>query len=147
MVTGDIIFVKGNSFWSKLIRWSTSSNITHVALAISPTLIIEANGFKRVTIKSISQTDYINYEIVPILKLINTADILLLANKYVNKKYDYLKIISLFIDLVTGIAFTLHDAKTEFTCVELVKDILGHFDIILSAETPGGLYAEVKAVK
>lgn len=48
--TGDIIFIRGESIFSPLIRYIDKGNFSHVCIAISDTLILEAQYFKKVKI-------------------------------------------------------------------------------------------------
>lgn len=49
--TGDIIFVRGTSIISKIIRFFDKGKFSHVCIAISDTHILEAQYFKKVSIK------------------------------------------------------------------------------------------------
>jgi len=48
---GDIIFVRGTSIISKIIRFFDAGKFSHVCIAISDTHILEAQYFRRVAIK------------------------------------------------------------------------------------------------
>ncbi|QJT70396.1 hypothetical protein [Microcystis phage MaeS] len=62
MKAGDLVFVRGHSIISKLIRLFDEGKWTHVAIAVSETQIIEAQRFTRTKIVDMKYTDY---EIVP----------------------------------------------------------------------------------
>jgi hypothetical protein len=49
--TGDIIFVRGNSIISKIIRFFDTGRFSHVCIAVSNTHILEAQYLNRVEIK------------------------------------------------------------------------------------------------
>jgi hypothetical protein len=48
--TGDILFVRGESIFSPIIRYFDKGNFSHCAIAISDTHILEAQYFRKVQI-------------------------------------------------------------------------------------------------
>jgi len=140
MQPGDLVFVRGNTFFSKLIKKVTGSDITHVALALTDKLIIEADGFKRIYIKKL---DYKNYEVVPMNFNIDKFDLYLVCQPYLNKKYDYLNVISLWLKHLLKGVFPVLNIKNRYTCVEFVVAVLKDLGFEINAQTPFELFKAV----
>lgn len=58
MKAGDLIFVRGHSLMDEIIRLFEPGPYTHVAVAVSPTRIIEAQYNRRVGYSDFAYTDY-----------------------------------------------------------------------------------------
>lgn len=118
MQAGDIVFVRGKTLMSKLIRFFDKGEFSHVAMAVSPNLIIEAQYGTKVRIVPFR----FNYEDCEIVDLGLTEEqrkqIQRNANKYVGKRYDYLQAIGLA--LKRGI-----DNQNAYICTEIIHEMLG----------------------
>jgi uncharacterized protein YycO len=58
MRAGDVVFFHYSSFLSALVRLVTRSPYSHVALVVEDGVIVEADVFKRVSTRRITETDY-----------------------------------------------------------------------------------------
>lgn len=121
---GDIIFYESTTFIGSIIRKITNSPFSHVALAVSPTEIVEANAFIR------SRKVTFTPEKCKRIKVLRTKQPLTYAqertlvinsDKLLNKGYDYLGITRLFAK--TLFRFNLDGRKDDLTklwCSEMV---------------------------
>lgn len=131
--TGDILLFKSNSLYSKLISWFTKSKYTHVAIALSEHLIIEANF--RVSINPVINCK--NYDVFRIkgglseIQKLRMYKFLIKQNK---KIYDFLQIIGYIIMALFGgynklnsphyvICSELADIAYNFIDYDIRKDI------------------------
>jgi hypothetical protein len=91
MKAGDIVFVRGNSLLSKLIRRYDGGQFSHAAIAVSETHVLEAQGFTRSRIVPFYFKDY---EIID-LQLTNEERMLVirLVPFLVGRWYDYFQIL------------------------------------------------------
>lgn len=91
MKAGDIVFVRGHSPLSFLVRLIDKGEFSHVAIAVSETEVLEAEWFTKSRITPFYFTDY---EIVDLgLTDEERKQVTDLAPKLVGKWYDYLQII------------------------------------------------------
>lgn len=137
MQAGDIIFVRGNSLLSSIIKHFDNGEFTHVAIALDDKHVIEADCFKRV---SIAHLKYDDYEIVSL-----PVDAFFIAEKafsYIGKRYDYIQIFSYMSRkfFKTGV---IND-PSALICSELVADIL-EMPVLINS-TPNELYKAIKKV-
>jgi hypothetical protein len=92
MKAGDIIFVRGDSPLSSIIKFFDRGDFSHVAIAVSENEIFEAQYYMRA---SITEMNYKDYEIVS-LNLTNkeVEKLVVICNMLQGKWYDYLQAIS-----------------------------------------------------
>lgn len=119
METGDIVFFKSNSLISKAISYFTDSPYSHVALAVSSDEIIEADRFIKVRKRKLDALDVVEVRAMH-LAPIQKAQLVYVAEKQLNKGYDYLSILKWFIRLLFKRDFTLVDNANRLICSELI---------------------------
>lgn len=91
MQIGDILFVRGKSPISKVIKLVDKGEFSHVSIAVSETHILEAQYFTKSRITPIYFDDY---EIIRLdLTERERIDVLKLAINLVGKWYDYIQIL------------------------------------------------------
>jgi Orthopoxvirus protein of unknown function (DUF830). len=91
---GDIVLYKGNGIVSKLVKFFTKSEYTHVSMLISSNHIIEANWYKKSNIVRF-EYDENTIEVYRIKGGLDyTKQIAIIQHSYdfLNKKYDYKQI-------------------------------------------------------
>lgn len=135
MKAGDIIFVRGNSLISKLVRLFDNGRFSHVAIAVSETQVIETNWNMR---SKIVDFHYKDYEIVTLdLTESQRRHVPFIANKYTGRLYDYLQVISYIFNS------RLNNPR-HLICSELVYNILSEVGYVkddsLRDATPNELY-------
>ena len=54
---GDLIVMKGNSIFSKLTRFVTRSNYTHVCLSVGWGVVLDIDGFRKAAIRELSESN------------------------------------------------------------------------------------------
>ena len=143
MKPGDLVFVTGSSFISKIIKAITKSLYTHVAIVVSDNIILEADAFKTVTI---SELNYDKYVIVSTGLNLTEKDVLHTAIKFIGKKYDYLQILKILLNKFLKIALPFLNIKSRYTCVELAVSILQENGISITADTPAELYKNLQVI-
>ena len=91
MDTGDIVFIRGKSIISKLVRYFDKGEFSHVAVAVSPTHIIEADWKTKSIIKPF---EYEDFEVVRLNLNEQQKDQLIKdAIQLTGKWYDYTQIL------------------------------------------------------
>lgn len=142
---GDIVFVRGNSLISKLIRLFDKGRFSHVAIFVSETHIIEAEYNTKVRIVPFSYKDY---EIVHLnLARYEQSHIKRLARRFIGKQYDYVQIFRLLIELRFGLKLFSRNTPKQVVCSELVGyflEELGKVDKGTANLAPNQLYDLLK---
>lgn len=139
MKAGDVVFVRGTSLISKIIRFFDKGEFSHVAIAVNETEVIEINW----NIKSeIVPFYYKDYEIVRLdLTEYQRDQILPIARSLEGRWYDYLQILGFFFN------GKFNDPR-KFICSELVYIILSKVRFITDKRikdyTPNELYQTLK---
>jgi hypothetical protein len=135
MRAGDIIFVRGSSLLSKIIRFFDKGKFSHVAIAVSDSEVIETNWNMRSKIVKFYYTDY---EIVSINLTDNQRNqVPVVAKKLEGRMYDYVQVL--------GYIFKSRlNNPHHLICSELVYNVLrgvGYIkDDSLRDITPNELY-------
>lgn len=135
MKAGDIVFVRGNSIVSKMVRLFDKGRFSHVAIAVSATHVIETNW--NMTSK-IVEFKYTDFEVVRIdLTDSQRSRVPAVAKVLEGRMYDYLQVLAIIFK-------SRVNNPRYFICSELVyyvlKDI-GYFtDDTLRDATPNELY-------
>ncbi|MED3976179.1 YiiX/YebB-like N1pC/P60 family cysteine hydrolase [Priestia megaterium] len=94
MKKGDIVFVRGKGWLSKVIRYFDSGEFSHCAIAVSKYRIIEANYNTRVSVSIFDESKYDLIEVIDLGLSDKQRDIVYeRAMKYLGKKYDYFQLI------------------------------------------------------
>lgn len=135
MRAGDVVFVRGNSIISKLIRLFDKGRFSHVAIAVSDTHVIETNWNMK---SRIVEFKYKDFELV---RLPLTEDqrirVAVEAKMLEGVPYDYIQILFLMF------SSRLNNPR-HFICSELVYTVLRNVgylnDTSLRDSTPNELY-------
>ncbi|MFR7272437.1 hypothetical protein ACLVL5_06035 [Streptococcus pneumoniae] len=135
MKAGDIVFVRGNSLVSRLVRLFDRGKFSHVAIAVSDSEVIESNWNMK---SKVVPFHYDDYEIVTLELSVNQRRrIPIVAKKYEGRMYDYLQVIAY---IFKG---RLNNPR-HLICSELVYNILSEVGYIhddsLRDITPNELY-------
>jgi hypothetical protein len=152
MKTGDIIFVRGHSPLSKIIRFFDKGRFSHVAIAVSETHIFEADWYTKAVIKPFHFDDF---EIVDLEFTKEEMEIIVHgAIQLTGKWYDYWQIPWYIIKKLFNLK-----GKNRFNnpnmliCSEAVFDLLEKTNKIVSAKgldidvTPNQFYKIIKLIK
>lgn len=141
---GDIVFVRGKSIISNLIRLFDKGQFSHVAIFVSDIHIIEAEYNTEVRI---TEFKYKDYEIVHLnLAKYEQSHVKRIAQRFVGRKYDYLQIIRLLIELRLGFKLFAHNSPKSVICSELagyILEELGKYNGTANL-TPNQLYQLLK---
>lgn len=119
MKAGDIIFVRGDSLISRLVKLVDKGSFSHVAIAVSETEVIEANWNMK---SSVVKFHYEDYEIVELNLTDNQRkQVPVVASSLVGKWYDYIQVIAyIFQSRINN--------PRQLICSELVYNILYSID-------------------
>ncbi|MCY8256442.1 hypothetical protein MOC12_21020 [Bacillus spizizenii] len=135
MKAGDVIFVRGTSFVSRLVRFFDKGQFSHVAIAVSETHVIETNWNMTSKIVPFHYEDYESVE----LKLTDFQRrcVPVIARRYEGRMYDYIQVI--------GYIFKSRlNNPRHLICSELVYNILSEVGYVrderLRDITPNELY-------
>jgi hypothetical protein len=139
METGDIVFVRGNTWISKLIRFFDKGKFSHVALAVSTERITEAQYKTTVKVKPL---DYESYEVFPMsLSEEQKRQLLDSIRKYEGKRYDY------FLAFSMATKWLRLDNPNYLMCTELVMKVLQDIGVLaphLEKMPPNEFYKYMK---
>lgn len=139
MELGDIVFFKGKSFISRIIRMLTGSPYTHVAIAISNNTILEADRFIKVGLRPIA-----DHEVYCIMRYTGLtkeqqSTIFAGATSYIGAKYDYLSILTWLVRLITNSGgHGLVNNANKVYCSELIDRLYALADIDLVPDREDG---------
>ncbi|CAM3679172.1 hypothetical protein GCM10009865_47690 [Aeromicrobium ponti] len=138
MQTGDIVFFRGQSWNSKIINRLTKSPYTHVGIAMSENMILEADRFIKTRIRPVTNDD---------IYIIMRCDLtwqqkeLIYTNgkKFIGVSYDYLEIAEWFFKLLAnydGVGFV--NNVNRVYCSELVDLVFKSAGVDLLPERVDG---------
>jgi len=120
---GDVVAYRSNSIVSEAIRAITSSKYSHVAIVVSPTQLVEADGYVgHIRYRNIS--DYkggMDIYTCNFLTESQRKEICDYAISRIGQKYDYLLLFFLFLKQIFKFKFRFIDSKADI-CSELVND-------------------------
>lgn len=125
--SGDVIFVRGSSLLSKLIRYFDGGEFTHVAIVIDDKHVLDSQYPLGVRIRHFRFADY---EAVRLPIDVETA------KKYIGYKYDFKQFF--------WYAFRvgkIWNTPNQFICSELVAHTVGREDWL--ELTPNELYKKI----
>jgi hypothetical protein len=117
---GDVIFVRGHSWISKLISLF-DGEFSHVCFAVSDTHIIESQRFVK---SRITKLKYDDYEIFRMNLSNKQCEILKSAIIHCGVNYDYKQLIVIGLRKILGSIIPRYNSKNKYICSELVELIL-----------------------
>lgn len=147
MKSGDIVFIRGKSPISKLIRLFDPGNFSHVAICLSNNAILEAQYFTKSRIVPFYFKDY---EIVSLdLSVSQRERIKELGLNLIGHYYDYRQIWGYFLRGVWNKDLKIYNSPNNYICSELISIILSDIGIVpkdryLGDITPNELYSYLK---
>lgn len=133
---GDIVLYKGNGFFSKLVRFFTKSEYSHVSMMLSDKLSIEANWYKKSNVVPIKY-DKDTMEFYRVKGgLTDKQKLVLLQHSYnfLNKVYDYPQIFGYVIRFFDKSKINLFNSTKRLICSELIDRAYLKLGIDLSSE-------------
>lgn len=144
MKAGDVVFVRGNSLTSRIIRFFDKGRFSHVCIAMSKEYVLETDLFKKVGIYPFSYSDY------EIIRLNITDEqrkqLMEVAQKYIGKNYDWRQLFYyVFKSLWKYVKFQWFNTPNEFICSELAYKVLVDIGVLKDCKkfvdiTPNELY-------
>jgi uncharacterized protein YycO len=144
LIAGDIVLFKGTSFISRIIRFISKGEYTHVALAINSEEIIEADRFIKTRVRKLSEG-----ESVILMRSSITEEqgqgIANYALTLVDNEYDYLSVFIWFIRLLfSSHIYGIFNNANRLYCSEVVDRSYQHegIDLIIDRETGDVLPSE-----
>lgn len=161
MKQGDIIFIQGGTFISKIIRYFDDGDFTHVGIALNDSIMIEAEYDKKVSVvnfnKELGEGKIKSYEVID-LKLTKEQreTIYVHAMKFKGVRYDYLQIASFILNKIFG--WKVFNSRDKFICSELVFEVLDESNVLkdlgieyvgedIAKYTPNELYRFIKGIQ
>lgn len=150
MQAGDIIFVRGHSPISRIIKL-LDGEFSHVAIAVSDTHIFEAQRFTKSRITTLYFDDY---EVLSLrLDKNNQERVRDLAKLMCGYKYDYWQVFGFLIEKLFGFdRKNFMNSKDRYICSELIDIILFLLEIIpyndyIGDLTPNELYRHLLTIE
>lgn len=137
---GDIVFVKGNTFLvSRLIRWLTKSEFTHVGIVTAEGELFEIDAFKKLGIYPFDHLQYCTYRLKDGLTVEqqNHLNELFAYMPSKSRGYDWMRLISLAIELLFHKSFG-YDNIYRYICSEVVDVLYQEIGIDLLPEQMNG---------
>lgn len=120
MRAGDIVFVKGTSWISRIIRWIDEGEFTHVGIAFSETELIEAQRFTRVRIYPLGDVEHTVASLSVTER--ERSRMLIEAQNLLGTRYDYLQIIGYIVRKLFGRKGSgRFNSPNKLICSELVS--------------------------
>jgi hypothetical protein len=148
MQVGDIIFVRGKTLISNLIRYFDPGDFSHIAICISPTHVLESQRFVNTRITPFYFSDY---EIIDLgLNDEQKEKVVHMGIDLVGKQYDYIQLLQYVFDDF-GWKLNLNNPN-NLICSELVGNLLrtvGRLpkDERTSNMSPNELYRYLKGIE
>jgi hypothetical protein len=127
MKAGDIIFVRGSGFIARAIEKVDEGSFSHVAIAVSDTHILEAQGGRK---SGIVPFNYHNYEVVDLNLLeVQKKMIQKIAPTLTGRGYDYVQILEYIINKFFHTRISLNNPHF-YICSELVQLVLEKIGVL-----------------
>jgi hypothetical protein len=117
----DILFYKGSSWISRLIKAETSSEYSHVALVIDPLHVVETDWRYPLRINHINykSSDFDIYRVD--LSIMEREKMLEFIYMSLNVKYDYDEILKIFLN--NKLKLNLRDDDNFYTCASWIYSV------------------------
>jgi len=113
----DIILSKDNSIISRIIKYLTKSEYSHVSIMVDACYIAESIGFESVQIKRFYETDYDVFRVVGLTdEQKEKIGEFIIQN--LNHKYDYFRLISMAFHII--FKWNVVNISKWYTCDEFV---------------------------
>lgn len=126
MNPGDLIFVSGTDWMSRIIRWVTKSSYSHVAVYTGFGYVMEAQGFRRLGFRCLLIYDG-EYDAKPLPPV--TPDKLREGLNWLysqrGRRYSYWSDFVILMRCLFGIAIPWKEGKA-IMCARLARDFLFH---------------------
>lgn len=155
MKEGDIIFVRGKSIKSHIVRLFDKGRFSHVAVCVSEDTILEANFFTKSHIITFDESIYSDIEVIDLgLTDEQRCMVTEVAKEYIGKDYDYAQLFGYALEKIFHCKKSLFNNPNNLICSELVFHILDRLGILEDLQigsegadlTPNQLYDLVKYI-
>lgn len=136
MQAGDIVFVRGESVISKIVRMFDKGRYSHVALAVSSTHVVDADFKTKVQIRKFSEEDF---DVVDLRLPEEKRDVVVHeAIQLVGANYDYLQILGYIFSKELG-------TPKNYICSELIHVLMKKVGVHVGNRSikPNELYREI----
>ncbi len=124
---GDIIFYESTTFFGKIIRKVTKSPFTHVAVAVGPDEIVEANAFIKSRRVKFSKENCRGIKVLRLKKPLTDFEkghLKFRCNEVLGRHYDYKGVIVLLLKILFRIKTEkIPEDITRLWCAELVDHV------------------------
>lgn len=157
MKPGDLILSREDTFFSKLIRFVTRCNWSHVSIYIGEDEFISAIPFQGICIKSMDIiSDAAICEVIDITE--EQRELVVDISKcFLGRAYDFWQAIMLGYKIITGNSSRYNDIyKDHFVCSEFVAEVyaqvgihFGYFadNVLPSTIRKSGLVKQIEEIK
>lgn len=155
MKEGDIIFVRGKSIKSQIVRLFDKGRFSHVAVCVAADTILEADLFTKSHMVPFDESKYSDIEVIDLgltdeLRHMITQ----VAKEYIGKDYDYAQLFGYALEKIFHCKKNLFNNPNNLICSELVFHVLDRLGILddlqIGSEgadlTPNQLYDLVKYI-
>lgn len=127
---GDLIFVRGSDLIGEIITWAESGKYSHVAIYAGNNLVIEAQGYRLISLASLD-----NYPIYDVGKVDMTdqqrSDLLTYAMTQRGLRYDWFLIFIIAVRLLLRINIPYKERAMRI-CSTFARDCFEHESITLT---------------
>lgn len=136
---GDLLFVSGNEWSSRLIKFFLRSRFSHVTIATGPNEICEVELFRRMEIIPNPYTEYVLYRVEGGL----TSNQQLALIDFLKEKcrtnigYDWWRVLSIVVRLMFKKNLIIHEMN-RYICSEIVDKAYQHIGIDLVEDRETG---------
>lgn len=128
---GDLIVMKGNSIFSKLTRFVTRSQYTHVCLSVGWGVVLDIDGFRKAAIRELSESNgFIVLRSETPLDSYQLKRVRIVAEQLVqeSKGYDWVEAIKLLCKRL-GYVLPFVGKPKRFICTELCLEALSRVGV------------------
>ncbi|MBA4293732.1 hypothetical protein C0431_12290 [bacterium] len=137
---GDLLLIKGNSMFSKVVRFATNSQYTHVCVYVGYGMVLDVDGFRTASLRPIpSSGGFELYRLKRELKHFEQDSILVEAMSLIDetKGYDWFEAIKLFLGRL-GLQIRRAGRARRHLCTELCLELYRRigFDIVIESLEP-----------
>lgn len=121
MKIGDIVFVRGKGIVGSIVKYATKSKYSHVALAVSEKHVVEIDWKYDVRIRELEHLNYDIYSLNRDLTIEEEISIINFVYSLLGRKYDFLKIVSLILELTfKARGKLLFNNKNKLICSDII---------------------------
>jgi hypothetical protein len=129
---GDLVFVQGKGLVARIIRFFDKGTFSHVAIAINPYQVIEADIDTKVAVRHFEKTKYNKVEVIDLgLNFKQRQSVYLKSLEYLDTKYDYIQLLWYGLRKIFNLkGVNKLNSPHNFICSELVYIVLDEAGIL-----------------